>query len=168
MHMLSNKMDNRKKGFEPVSCHVGKINFERFHWLRNLKSETFGNNFYLLFDVSTQKSKLIFLQIRPLHFQPFQPTFSSTATFFTFHKNSIIATISAKRQPKPRTRKTPPTFAMQNERKKIYVNDTLFHNLHRKTYQFPTQQHRHLPLKSPHLYTFLCIVKMRTQGKIGS
>nr|QGW50647.1 ionotropic receptor 5 [Propsilocerus akamusi] len=39
-------------------------------------------------------------------------SFSSTATFLTFHRNSSIATISAKRQPKPKTTNTPPTLSI--------------------------------------------------------
>ena len=41
-------------------------------------------------------------------------TFCSTATFLTFHRNSSIATISAKRHPKPKTTKTPPTASAMN------------------------------------------------------
>lgn len=40
--------------------------------------------------------------------------FSSTATFFTFHMNSQMATIRANMQPNNSTTKTPPTFAMPN------------------------------------------------------
>lgn len=41
-------------------------------------------------------------------------TLPSIATFLTFQRNSIMATINATQQPTKSTRKTPPTFAMND------------------------------------------------------